>query len=212
MRRRSHKSGPSLGLGFVFGLGALVAGAWLIGLVWFAATMPDWVEDDSTATDAIVVWTGGSERLETGFRLLADNKAEKLFVSGVYHGVEVAELLALASSSPDELKCCVTLGYSADNTIGNAAETARWMAAQKLRSLRLVTSNYHMRRSLLELRAAMPDAMVVPHPVFPDAVKQDDWWRWPGTAHLIANEYTKFLLAELRHRIGLGGSTMGESR
>ena len=63
------------------------------------------------------------------------------------------------------------------------------------RSLRLVTANYHMPRSLLQFRHALPDATIIAHPVFPDHVKQDSWWQWPGTARLIIGEYNKFLVA-----------------
>ncbi len=194
--------------GYVAGLaiaaGAMIA-AWLVGLVWFAATLPGRVADPHSATDAIVVLTGGSERLTTGLDLLKRRRARKLFVSGVYRGIEVAELLRLSRQAPSELECCIVLGYAADNTQGNASETAAWMAKEKFRSLRLVTGSYHMRRSLLEFASVMPDIKVVPHPVFPEAVKQDEWWLWPGTAHLIATEYMKYLVALGRTWLGFTG-------
>ena len=71
-----------------------------------------------------------------------------------------------------------------------------------MHSIRLVTAAYHMRRSLLELHAAMPGVRIVPHAVFPVTVKSD-WWRWPGTARLIAREYTKFVVAWARQDLGL---------
>ena len=172
--------------------------AWLAGLVAFAAGIPRHIKDNTTHTDAIVVLTGGSERLDTGLSLLRQGLGDKLFVSGVYHGIDVAELLRLARQKPDQVECCIVLGHAADNTLGNAAETAQWMQQEGFHSLRLVTGNYHMRRSLSEFRHAMPDATIIAHPVFPDAVKRDRWWLWPGTAHLIISEYTKFLLGELR--------------
>lgn len=170
---------------------------WLSGLVWFASVIPTTVEDKGAVTDAIVVLTGGSGRLEEGLALLADGKAKKLFVSGVYRGVEVTELLRLAHVSPTNLKCCIVLGHSANSTFGNAAETAQWMAAERFHSLRLVTAAYHMPRSLLEFRRAIPGATIIPHPVFPERVKRD-WWFWPGSAGLVINEYHKYLLAFLR--------------
>ncbi|MTJ79839.1 MAG: YdcF family protein [Telmatospirillum sp.] len=180
----------------------VAAGLWLAGLLWFATDVPLQVTDPDTPTDAIVVLTGGTERLETGLALLRQKKAKKLFVSGVYRGIDVAELLRLSRQKPDEVECCVVLGHTADNTAGNATETATWMRAEGYRSLRLVTANYHMRRSLTEFRHAMPETIIIAHPVFPDKVKSDQWWLWPGTAHLIATEYTKFLAAQVRHWIG----------
>jgi uncharacterized SAM-binding protein YcdF (DUF218 family) len=183
------------GFGFLCGLTL----AWLVGLVWFAATVPITVEDPSTTTDAIVVLTGGSERLSTGLALLEANRGRKLFVSGVHKGVEMIELLRLTHQSLPEAPCCIILGHAADDTVGNAAETAAWMESEHFTSLRLVTAAYHMHRSLLEFHRAMPAVTIVPHPVFPDAFKKDEWWLWPGTAHLLASEYTKYLAARMRH-------------
>ncbi len=188
---------------------ALVLAAWLAGLFWFAGRIPEPGPADTVATDAIAVPTGGSGRLQAGLDLLAAGRAEKLFVSGVYRGVEVVELLQLSANAPDRLRCCVALGYSADNSAGNARETAEWMAREGYRSLRLVTASYHMPRSLLEFRRAMPGVTIVPHPVFPGHVKLGDWWRWPGTARLIVGEYNKYLLALIAHAfaapVGPGG-------
>lgn len=176
----------------------LAAVLWLGGLVWFAFALPGAIEEPVRPTDAIVVLTGGSGRLHQGLELLAQQKALKLFVSGVYRGVEVEELLIISQQSPEELECCVALGYEADDTLGNAVETANWMTEQGFSSLRLVTATYHMPRSLLEFRRAMPEIEIVAHPVFSPNFRQKDWWRWPGSAGLLATEYTKFLVAVVR--------------
>ncbi len=179
--------------------GALVlAGAWFAGLVWFTGQIPGRVHDRTSKSDAIVVLTGGSERVATGIDLLARHRGKKLFVSGVYHGTEVSRLLELSKRAPDELECCVALGYTAGDTVGNARETARWMERQGYGSMRLVTANYHMPRSLLVFRRAMPEVTIIPHPVFPDRVKVAHWWQWPGTASLLAEEYTKYLITLVR--------------
>ena len=88
------------------------------------------------------------------------------------------------------------LGYTADNTAGNARETATWMAEEGYGSLRLVTSSYHMPRSLAAFRRVMPSVNIVPHPVFPAHVRHSDWWRWPGTTQLLVSEYNKYLIAQ----------------
>lgn len=178
-------------------LGTLV-GAWGGGLLWFAADLAARVEDSETVTDAVVVLTGGADRLERGLELLEAGKGRKLFVSGVHRGVDLADLLRKARVSGDLAQCCVVLGHAADDTVGNAAETARWMRGEGFASLRLVTASYHMRRALLEFRRALPDTAIVAHPVFPDAFKREQWWRWPGTAHLLAVEYSKYLGALAR--------------
>ena len=128
-----------------------------------------------------------------------EKKAKKLFVSGVYRGVDVRRLLALSQSNRQDLLCCIELGYAAASTKGNAAETRAWIKAEGYRSIRLVTASYHMPRSIKEFRYQMPDVTVIPHAVFPKQFKRNKWWLWPGTASLILTEYIKFLMSSLRH-------------
>lgn len=177
-------------LGGFAGFGAL----WLAGLIWFAAGIPRAPAEPTTATDAIVVLTGGAGRLGVGFELLREGRAKKLFVSGVYRGVDVAEILRVSQQEPEALACCIAIGHNAVDTIGNARETARWMADEGFASLRLVTADYHMPRSLAEFRRAMPGVTLIAHPVSSENIHVDAWWRWPGTASLIASEYTKHLV------------------
>jgi len=198
MARRGERRG---GLFWVNVLVAMLflTGIWTIGLVRFANDIPERIADPKSKTDAIIVLTGGSGRLDAGLELLARNHAGKLFVSGVYQGLDVRNLLQLARRQPKDLEARIGIG-NAVNTKGNATESAEWVKQQDIKSLRLVTAAYHMPRSLLEFRHAMPDLTVVPNPVFPKHVKQDQWWAWPGTANLIISEYNKFLMAWVRHR------------
>lgn len=183
---------------------SVVAAAWAVGLVYFASTLPYGQPDETARTDAIVVFTGGSLRLEAGLRLLSAGKAEKLFVSGVHRGVDVEELKRVWKQAPKTVDCCIVLGYEADDTAGNARESADWVKQEGYRSIRLVTADYHMPRSLVEFRKLAPDVTVVPHPVHPSHVKTREWYKYPGTALLIAGEYTKTLAAAARawiHRV-----------
>jgi uncharacterized SAM-binding protein YcdF (DUF218 family) len=182
-------------------VGALVvvfAVLWLVGLWRFAEGIPREAAEPDRMTDAIVVLTGGSLRIEGGLRLLAAGKAKKLFISGVYRGVDVTELLRSSRQSPDSVACCVVLGHTADNTAGNARETAQWMESESFHSLRLVTASYHMPRSMLEFERAMPDKEIVPNPVFPEPLRETPWWRSRTGMLLIASEYTKYLVALVR--------------
>lgn len=170
---------------------------WGFGFLAYVGGMPERVDDPDSRTDAIVVLTGGSERLSTGLELLRQGRADVLFVSGVHPETRIEELLRMEPGAED-LRSQIFLGYVAADTIGNAVETAVWMREHHWRSIRLVTANYHMRRSLLEFEAAMPGVAIVPHPVFPASVKREEWWRYAGTAQLFATEYTKYLAARLR--------------
>jgi uncharacterized SAM-binding protein YcdF (DUF218 family) len=195
--RPTGRTARRLLLAGVLAAGVLLAGL-TAGFVGFVASLPDRVADPATRTDAIVVLTGGTGRVGTGLRLLESGRADKLFVSGVYKGVDVSELLRVSQQAPDWLACCVTLGYQAETTHGNALESARWVRRNGFASVRLVTAAYHMPRSLLEFRRRMPRVTIVPHPVFPKHVKQDAWWRSPGSANLLVGEYAKYLVARVR--------------
>jgi len=180
------------------GFGGIVSAVWLMGLVWFAVTLPRTATNTNYATDAVVVLTGGAGRLAVGVNLLASGLAQKLFISGVHRGVDVAKILYVVKKQGPELECCMALGHSADDTKGNAAETARWIKKEGFRSLRLVTANYHMRRSLLEFKRHMKDIKIIPHPVFPQGFKAEDWWfRW-SSFRLAVSEYVKYLIALVR--------------
>ena len=170
-------------------------GAWVAGFFWFIEQIPRRIEAPDSVTDAIVVLTGGAGRLGAGLELLALGRGAKLFVSGVYRGVDVAEILRAARQSPEELECCVELGHDAVDTRSNANETGQWMVTEGFTSLRLVTASYHMPRSLVEFRRAIPAARLIAHPVFPSNVRIDEWWRWPGTTALLIGEYSKYLIA-----------------
>ena len=192
-RRRLRKKRFAIPLIFL-----IAATCWGLGFLLFVRTISTVPAPVSAKTQAIVVLTGGSLRLEVGLTLLSEGWGKKLFVSGVHRGVDVAELLRVSRQSPGRLDCCIALGYAADNTRGNARETASWMKRERYTSMILVTANYHMPRSLLEFRTAMPRAAIEPHPVSPSNVKLNAWWNWPGTVVLLTGEYSKFLLAWAR--------------
>ena len=118
-------------------------------------------------------------------------------MSGVNQQVDLDKLLRV-SGNADWASCCTALGHDADNTVGNARETARWMRQQGFRSLRLVTAWYHMPRSLLELERAMPEIEIIPHPVFAHHVDPERWWSWHGAPLLVFGEYDKFLASWAR--------------
>lgn len=181
---------------------------WVCGLIWYAEDIPRGVADAATPTDAVVVLTGGSGRLDVGFNLLAEGRAKKLFISGVAREVNIDELIRLYGQATDKgnadnLRCCIAIGHTAGDTIGNARETAQWMAQEQFSSLRLVTASYHMRRSLLEFHRAMPNTTMIAHPVFPQGFRAGEWWRWPGTLNLLISEYTKFLAAVVGQTLGI---------
>lgn len=178
---------------------------WAAGLAWFIRQIPAPMPVESAVTaDAIVVLTGGKGRLEHGFELLAAGMGKALFISGAGKSVTRADLVLRAPpgiinyvrAMPEDR---IALGSSAENTIGNAEETARWVAARRAGSILLVTSNYHMPRAIREFKELMPQLTILPAAVFPDDFSLDGWWKRDGERAMILSEYHKLLAGKLRH-------------
>jgi uncharacterized SAM-binding protein YcdF (DUF218 family) len=179
---------------------------WLFGFWTFAARVRALPEAPPQA-DAIVALTGGSlERLSTGVRLLEQKKGERLLISGVNRVVTDAELLdAALGVEPALAQCCVDLGRSADDTLGNAAETAAWARERRFTSLILVTDDFHMPRSHLELSLAMPEAEIHPYPIRTRVSDPKVWRSDLRAAVRLGSEYMKYLVIRGREAVlGLG--------
>jgi uncharacterized SAM-binding protein YcdF (DUF218 family) len=180
---------------------------WTAGLLEFgdrvARLTP--AEDPPTA-DGIVALTGGSDqRLEAATRLLEASKARRLLVSGVNRRVTRQDVWGVTGAAKPLFDCCVDLGFTAADTVGNARETAEWARSLGYRSLILVTADYHMPRAMLELRAALPHVAITPYPV---ATRDLDAQHWQASAtgmRRVALEYCKYLAILARETVrGLG--------
>jgi uncharacterized SAM-binding protein YcdF (DUF218 family) len=191
---------------------------WLGGGIAYIERVESLPAPDETRTDAIVVLTGGAARLATALRLLNENKADRLLVSGVAQTATKASLMqAVLPAMPDAAQasgnwqgidlqllfdCCVDLGFEAEDTAGNAAETASWAAARGYKTIRLVTANYHMPRAQVEFGRYLPGFTMLPHPVRSDAMRVEDWWQRRAATAFLLGEYTKYVAALLRAHLG----------
>lgn len=168
---------------------------WAAGLVAFAqrverSTPPA----EPPVADAVVALTGASDlRLEAAARLLERGKGKRLLISGVNREASREDILAVSRAVKPIYDCCVDLGYTAADTIGNAEEIAEWARGKGFKTLIVVTSDYHMPRSVLEIRAAMPEAKLVEYPVVTGLVDVDGWWKRGGDARRLVVEYCKYL-------------------
>lgn len=161
---------------------ALVFLGWAIGFLWFVLALPG-PAADSARSDAVIVPTGGAGRIARGLEVLDEGLADKLLVSGVDPEVKAGEFAAEFDVSPERMDCCVTLGFAAVDTRSNASETAKWVAQNDIGSLRLVTSDWHMRRAAGELDRTLPRQVTV----IRDAVPTE------GNFAVLLLEYNKLL-------------------
>ena len=184
------------------GLAALALAALGAGFVAFVAQLDRIESAPGRRADAVVVLTGGAERIAEGVRLLRQGTGRRLLISGVNERTTRWDVAARGTPEDQEafFSCCVDLGYRARSTIGNALEARRWATAQGFRSLVVVTSSYHMPRTLAEFSHAMPEVALTPFSVVPEGAHLDQWWRDPATLRLLASEYLKYLAASARIR------------
>lgn len=138
---------------------AMVTLLYALGFLWFAAALPQPVAGGRT--DAVVVPTGGAGRIDRGLAILREGSAREMLVTGVDREVKPKEFAAEYRVSAQTMRCCVTLGFAAVDTRSNAAETAAWMSQRKYRSLRLVTTDWHMRRAARELARTLPAEVAI---------------------------------------------------
>jgi len=171
------------------------------GFVWFVWHVPAEEVALRQNADGIVVLTGGASRIEDAMELLAAGHGKRLLISGVHRATSSVEIARLIPRYERFVSCCVDLDHSAVNTVGNAVETRRWVKDQRFSSLIVVTSAYHMPRTMAELAKQLPDTTLVPFPVVTDRLRSEPWWASAPTARLILSEYAKFVVAQFRMRI-----------
>ena len=181
---------------FLLILGLLLVALWFGGFLIFAYRINHYPADEKTHTEAVVALTGGRYRIAEAVNLLNQGKADKLFISGVSKNSSLDEIKK-RQNLEIENESNVSLGHQAKDTFGNAKETIAWLKKNKITSIRLVTSNYHLERSLIEFRAQAPRLEIIGHPVYSDKVKKK-WWKSWHTFSLIFAEYNKFLCVYIR--------------
>ena len=181
-------------------LAGLVAIAWCLGFALFMLMLPGPLE--GSTTDGIVVPTGGAGRIDRGIALLRGGQAKRMLVTGVAPGVGAADLAREYRVSPALFACCIDLGAEAVDTRSNAEETVAWAARHRYRTIRLVSSDWHLPRARMELAAAFSKGRrhdgrrVV---ILGDGVPSN-----PRLATLV-NEYDKLILRRIALWVGYAG-------
>lgn len=175
--------------------GGAAAVAFVLGFISFASSITRDEARGVQDADGIVVLTGGPDRIADAFDLLASGHAKRLLITGVHPTTTNAELAHLHPQSSAYLNCCVDLDRRALNTAGNAMETRRWARANNYHKLIVVTSSWHMPRTIMELERRIPDVELIRHPVVPEHKTGSVWWEDAQTFRVLALEYVKYLAA-----------------
>lgn len=213
MARRSHRLKSSFGptpsgtvrpstflsrLFFVIGLIGVFAA--ILGFVWFGDYVASLKTPSSFArADGAAALTGGSDaRLKLGVQLVESGKVPRLLISGVNRVTTAEEVRIVAGGRAGTFACCIDLGRAAADTVGNAAEVSAWVRRNRIKKLVLITDNYHMPRSLFEVRRANPSLEIVPYPVQASGYSDKEWWKNERTIRGLGLEYGKFLVAMTR--------------
>ncbi|MBZ8132842.1 YdcF family protein [Afifella sp. IM 167] len=198
MGRRRPPLGRRLVRSIVFGA-AILCVFFVGGFLIFAQQIASARPPAYPRADAIVALTGGSARIEGGVELLQQGAGKRLLISGVYaQNNKQSIAAALSGESEDLFRCCVDLGKTARDTRGNAEETRDWARLHGYTSLIIVTSAYHMPRSIAELKRELPGVRLVPYPVRRPGLDLGDWAQRKEVFRILFEEYLKFIVAFIR--------------
>jgi uncharacterized SAM-binding protein YcdF (DUF218 family) len=187
------------GVTFILGI-ALIFG----GFLRFADSVTTLKPPTEPRADAIVVLTGGYQRIDQAVELLKKGAGKRLLISGVHPATTPRQIRRMTQASPELFSCCVDVGYDALDTIGNAQEASNWIHQRGYKSVLVVTNNYHMPRSLAELAYVDSETQFIPYPVVNTDLKTSNWFTDPNAMRVMLAEYAKVLFAGARNLTGLG--------
>jgi len=196
---RPARSAGRIAARVLSGLLLLTAFCFVVGFGWFASHVAHLATPaDPEKADAIIVLTGGQSRLDAAMDLLESGKGKRLLISGVHPSASRFQLQKATGGDKTLFSCCVDIDRAALDTIGNAEESAKWVESHAYGSVILVTNNYHMPRSLLEMGRLLRNARLEPYPVVNSDLGNGNWMTKPEALRVLFTEYNKYLLALAR--------------
>lgn len=179
-----------------------------VGFFVFAESIATDRLPNGRMADGIIALTGGKARIGEAVRLLAEGRAKRLLITGVNPKTTAEQIEALVPQSGRLFDCCIDLGREAEDTTGNAIEARDWIALHQFKAVILVTSSYHMPRSMLELKRYVPAVEIIPHSVEPHSFRNSRWWSNGHVTRLLFSEYVKYLSALARPYASAAGIQM----
>lgn len=135
--------------------------------------------------DAIVVLTGGPDRVNAGMDLLYNDVGSLLYISGVHPQTTRGDILKLWDGSPQNI-CCIYLDKQARDTYQNVRYSLDWADTKKVKKIIVVTSDFHLPRALSLFKAQTKDIDFIPF-----AVKGNK------PLSYVAYEFTKYLYVRI---------------
>ena len=172
---------------------------YLAGFAMFASHVAGLrTPSDPPRADAIIVLTGGQARLGAATALLTSGMGKRLLISGVHPTTSKPALQRATGAGSEIFACCIDIDHAALDTIGNAMESAKWMANKGFSSAIVVTNNYHIPRSMLELRRHTEGKELVPYPVVNSDLANGGWLTNADALRVLFTEYGKYIMALLR--------------
>lgn len=180
------------------------------GFGWFAEHISRLTTPENPPNaDAIIVLTGGQSRIDAALGLLKSGKGKRLLISGVNPVTDRKSLQAATGGDQGLFSCCVDIDYAALDTIGNAEESAKWVRDHAYEHIILVTNNYHMPRSLLEMGRYLESSVLEPYPVVNSRLDEGRWMANRNALRVLFTEYTKYLGALARYVVPLRSTPDG---
>ncbi|MBL42703.1 MAG: hypothetical protein CMM49_08610 [Rhodospirillaceae bacterium] len=174
---------------------------WSGGLLYFIFNYNQEETPTDIRVDGIVVFTGSSGRINEGINLLEKDKSKFMLVTGVNES-SLINTENWIKSKTSMYSCCIELETKAINTVGNAKETIKWVNKYNLKSIRLVTSSYHILRSEIELKKIAPESLIIiKHPIR-YSTEKISFQNLVSYLMLISIEYSKFIISLIVLRLG----------
>lgn len=174
---------------------------WMGGFLHYTKEISGPKFKSTSNAEGIVILTGTPARLKVGFELLKSGAAKRVLISGVNSQVSREQLRIAMGESDEIMSCCVDLGRIARDTVGNAYEASLWASEHNFNELLIVTSAYHMPRSLVELKRQMPNKSLYAFAPATDALKLEKWWKNPALIFVLSAEFNKYIVSLFRARL-----------
>ena len=166
-------------------------------LNFFSSANNSFIDDlELPKVDGVVVFSGGENRIQSAVQILSKGYGERLFISGVNPMTKKNDISLKLISDKAIFTCCIDLGNNATNTLENANETKEWIGELNYKNVIIVTSNYHMKRSLFILRNTIPEVNFISFPIKSSYANETGKFNYLNFK-LLANEYLKYVYTRL---------------